>query len=138
MTLRPSRKQSQRQPVIALAPASYPGRQGSRLCDGWLFRYHANSQKPKTGRVLLRARRPQNRNRLRPALRQQDGGDEVKRKRNIQDEGGFVTLDVTLPPHLLRWATKRAKDQGHGDIQVVVREAIGLLVAKHTAQSPAA
>lgn len=37
MTLRPSRKQSQRQPVIALAVGSFPRRQGYRLRDGWLF-----------------------------------------------------------------------------------------------------
>ncbi len=62
----------------------------------------------------------------------------MKRKRTIQDEAGCVIVHLALPPHLMRWASKHAKDRGHGDIQVVLREGIGLLMAKQKAGLPLA
>ena len=62
----------------------------------------------------------------------------MKSKRTIQDEAGCVTLHVELPPHLMKWAVKRARDQGHKDVSQVLRAGIGLLMAKHEEQSASA
>jgi hypothetical protein len=48
-----------------------------------------------------------------------------------------VTVHVMLPKSLLKWAAGFAREQGHGDIQVVVRQAIDLLIARHKAGSSA-
>ncbi len=48
-----------------------------------------------------------------------------------------VTIHVMLPESLLKWAAGFAREQGHGDIQIVVRQAIDLLIAKHEAGSSA-
>jgi hypothetical protein len=59
-------------------------------------------------------------------------------QRTIEQIAGFVTIHVALPPHLMKWAAKHAKNQGHSDIQTVIREAIDLLIARHKAGSPLA
>lgn len=58
----------------------------------------------------------------------------MKRKRTIEDEAGFVTIHVALPPQLLKAAVKRAKSEAHGDLSAVVRNAIDCLMAKHKAE----
>lgn len=62
----------------------------------------------------------------------------MKRKRTIQDEAGFVTVHIELPPHLMKWVTKRARDEGHRDVSQVLRAGIGLLMVKHNADSASA
>jgi hypothetical protein len=62
----------------------------------------------------------------------------MKRKRTIQDEGGFVVVHAALPPHLLRWAVKRAKDEGHKDVSQVMQRGIDCLREKQKAGLPLA
>jgi hypothetical protein len=62
----------------------------------------------------------------------------MKRKRTIQDEGGFVVVHAALPPHLMKWAVKRAKDEGHKDVSAVMRRGIDCLMEKQKAGLPLA
>jgi hypothetical protein len=58
-------------------------------------------------------------------------------KRSIEQEGGFVVVHAALPPHLLKWAVKRAKDEGHKDVSQVVQRGIDCLIEKHKAGTSA-
>lgn len=57
----------------------------------------------------------------------------MKRKPTIEQVGGFVTVHAALPPKLLRWAAKRAKEQGHKDLSAVMRDGIDCLREKKKA-----
>ena len=59
----------------------------------------------------------------------------MKRKPTIEQVGGFVTVHAALPPKLLRWAAKRADEQGHKDLSLVVRDGIDCLIQRHKEQS---
>ena len=59
----------------------------------------------------------------------------MKRKPTIEQIGGFVVIHAALPPKLLRWAAKRAREQGHKDISLVVRDGIDCLIEKKKAGS---
>jgi hypothetical protein len=59
-------------------------------------------------------------------------------KQTIEQIGGFVTVHVALPPHLLNWVIKRAKHEGHTDLSAIVRQAVDGLMAKHRAESASA
>jgi hypothetical protein len=61
----------------------------------------------------------------------------MKRKLTIQEESGFVVVHAALPPHLLKWAVKRAKDEGHKDVSQVVQRGIDCLIERHKAGSSA-
>jgi hypothetical protein len=58
--------------------------------------------------------------------------------KTIQSESGCVVVHVELPPHLMKWAVKHARDQGHEDVSQVLRAGIGLLMARHEAKSASA
>lgn len=59
----------------------------------------------------------------------------MKSKKTIEEIGGFVTIHASLPPKLLRWAAKRAREQGHKDISLVMRDGIDCLIEKKKAGS---
>jgi hypothetical protein len=59
-------------------------------------------------------------------------------KRTIEQVGGFVTVHAALPPKLLKWAAKRADEQGHKDLSLVVRDGIDCLIERHKADSASA
>lgn len=59
----------------------------------------------------------------------------MKTKKTIEQVGGFVTIHATLPPKSLRWAAKRAREQGHKDISLVVQDGIDCLIEKKKAGS---
>ena len=62
----------------------------------------------------------------------------MKRKPTIQDIGGFVVVHAALPPDLLRWAVKRARDEGHKDVSTILRRGVDCLRARHKAGLPLA
>jgi hypothetical protein len=62
----------------------------------------------------------------------------VKAKRTLQQEAGFVVIHAAIPDKLLRWAVKRAKDEGHQDVSQVIRRGIDCLRARHKAGLPLA
>jgi hypothetical protein len=62
----------------------------------------------------------------------------MKRKQSIQDESGFVVVHAALPPKLLKWTVKRAKDEGHRDISQVLRRGIDCLRHRQKAGLPLA
>ena len=59
-------------------------------------------------------------------------------KRTAEQVAKMVTRRVELNPKLARWAFKRAKQEGHGDVSVVIRRGIDLLIARHKAGLPLA
>lgn len=59
------------------------------------------------------------------------------RKPTIEQEGGFVVVHAALPPKLLKWAVKRAKDEGHKDVSQVMQRGIDCLIEKHKEGSSA-
>lgn len=59
----------------------------------------------------------------------------MKDGRTIEEVAGCVTIHVALPPHLMKWAVQRARDEGHKDVSQVLRAGIGLLMARHNADS---
>jgi hypothetical protein len=59
-------------------------------------------------------------------------------KRNLEQVGGFVTVHVALPPPLMKWAVKRAKDEGHKDLSAILRRGIDCLREKQKAGLPLA
>ena len=62
----------------------------------------------------------------------------MKSRLTIQDEGGFVTVHAALPPSLMKWAVKRAKDEGHKDLSAILRRGIDCLREKQKAGLPLA
>jgi hypothetical protein len=60
------------------------------------------------------------------------------KEKTTQDAAGFVTLHVALPAHLLKWAVKRAKDEGHKDVSAVMRRGIDCLMERQKAGLPLA
>jgi transcription elongation factor GreA-like protein len=62
----------------------------------------------------------------------------MKTKRTVEQVKQMVIKQVTLRPELARWAFKRAKEEGHGDVSVIVRQGIDLLIARHKAGLPLA
>jgi hypothetical protein len=62
----------------------------------------------------------------------------MKNKRTIQEQSGFVVVHAALPPKLLKWAVKRAKDEGHKDVSQVMRRGIDCLRERHKAGLPLA
>lgn len=58
-------------------------------------------------------------------------------KRTIEEIGSFVTVHAALPPKLLKWAAKRADEQGHKDLSRVVQDGIDCLIERHKEQSSA-
>lgn len=62
----------------------------------------------------------------------------MKQKRTAEQVKRMVVKRVTLAPHSARWAFKRAKEEGHGDVAVVIRQGIDLLIARHKAGLPLA
>jgi len=63
-------------------------------------------------------------------------GRGTPRTRGKEDDKVFITMSVWLPAHLAQWVKARAWEQGHGDISVVVREAMDRLLARHRAGLP--
>jgi hypothetical protein len=63
-------------------------------------------------------------------------GRGTPRARGKKDDQGLITISVWVPAKLARWVKARAKAQGHGDISVVVREAMDRLLARHRAGLP--
>jgi hypothetical protein len=63
-------------------------------------------------------------------------GRKTPRARGKKDDQGLITLSVWVPQKLARWVKARAKEQGHADISVVVREAMDRLLARHRAGLP--
>jgi hypothetical protein len=61
-----------------------------------------------------------------------------KRKPTVEQESGFVVVHAALPPHLLRWAVKRAKDEGHKDVSQVMQRGIDCLRERQKAGLPLA
>ena len=59
-------------------------------------------------------------------------------KRTIEQESGCVVVHAALPPKLLRWAVKRAKDEGHKDVSQVMQRGIDCLREKQKAGLPLA
>jgi hypothetical protein len=62
----------------------------------------------------------------------------MKNKRTIQEQSGFVVVHAALPLKLLKWAVKRAKDEGHKDVSQVMRRGIDCLRERHKAGLPLA
>jgi hypothetical protein len=60
----------------------------------------------------------------------------MKRKQTIQSVSGHVVVHAALPAPLLRWAVKRAKDEGHKDISLVMQRGIDCLIERHKAGLP--
>ena len=60
------------------------------------------------------------------------------RKPTIEQEGGFVVVHAALPPDLLKWAVKRAKDEGHKDVSQVMQRGIDCLRERQKAGLPLA
>lgn len=59
----------------------------------------------------------------------------MKRKPSLEQVGGFVTVHAALPPKLLKWAAKRADEQGHKDLSRVVQDGIDCLIQRHKEHS---
>ncbi len=59
-------------------------------------------------------------------------------KRTLEQIGGFVVVHAALPPKLLRWAVKRARDEGHKDVSQVLRSGIDCLRERQKAGLPLA
>jgi hypothetical protein len=59
-------------------------------------------------------------------------------KRTIEEVGGFVVVHAALPPDLLKWAVKRAKDEGHKDVSQVMQRGIDCLRERQKAGLPLA
>jgi hypothetical protein len=59
-------------------------------------------------------------------------------KRTIQSQSGCVVVHAALPAPLLKWAVKRAKDEGHKDISLVMQRGIDCLIERHKAESASA
>lgn len=59
-------------------------------------------------------------------------------KRQTIAQAAGVTVHVTLPEKLMKWAVRRARDEGHKDVSVVMRRGIDLLMARHKAGLPVA
>ena len=62
----------------------------------------------------------------------------MKSQRTTEGVKRMVVRRVQLHPKLARWAFKRAKQEGHGDVAVVIRQGIDLLIARHKAGLPLA
>lgn len=62
----------------------------------------------------------------------------MKTKYTAEQVTRMVTRRIKLDPKLARWAFKRAKDEGHNDVSVVLRQGIDLLIARHKAGLPLA
>jgi hypothetical protein len=62
----------------------------------------------------------------------------MKSKRTAEQIKRMVIKQITLRPELARWAFKRAKEEGHGDVSLIVRQGIDLLIARHKAGLPMA
>jgi hypothetical protein len=41
-----------------------------------------------------------------------------------------------MPPRLLKWAVRRAREQGHRDVSQVIHSGLDCLIANHKAKSP--
>ncbi len=61
---------------------------------------------------------------------------KTPRARGKKDEQGLITISVWVPQKLAQWVKDRAQAEGHGDISVVVREAMDRLLARHRAGLP--
>jgi len=48
----------------------------------------------------------------------------MRRGPTIEEIGGFVTVHVALPPHILKWAVAVARREGHKDISLVIRRCL--------------
>jgi hypothetical protein len=59
----------------------------------------------------------------------------MKDNRTIQAESGCVVVHAALPAPLLKWAVKRAKEEGHQDISLVMQRGIDCLIQRHKAES---
>lgn len=62
----------------------------------------------------------------------------MKTKRTIEQEAGCVVIHAAIPDKLLRWAVKRAKDEGHRDVSQVIRRGIDCLRERQKAGLPLA
>lgn len=62
----------------------------------------------------------------------------MKKQRTIEGVKRMVVRRVQLHPKLARWAFKRAKEEGHGNVAVILRRGIDLLIARHKAGLPLA
>jgi hypothetical protein len=51
----------------------------------------------------------------------------MKRKPSIAQVGGFVVVHAALPPGAMKYAVKRAKDEGHKDLSAVLCAGIDCL-----------
>lgn len=51
----------------------------------------------------------------------------MKRKPTIAQIGGFVVVHAALPPKAMKWAVKRAKNEGHKDLSAVLCAGIDCL-----------
>lgn len=60
----------------------------------------------------------------------------MKNKPTIQSVSGHVVVHAALPEPLLKWAVKRAKDEGHKDISLVVQRGIDCLRERQKAGLP--
>ena len=60
----------------------------------------------------------------------------MKDKRTMQSISGHVVVHAAIPAPLLRWAVKRAKDEGHKDISLVVQRGIDCLRERQKAGLP--
>ena len=60
----------------------------------------------------------------------------MKDKRTMQSESGCVVVHAALPASLLKWAVKRAKDEGHKDISLVMQRGIDCLRERQKAGLP--
>lgn len=57
------------------------------------------------------------------------------KNKTIDQVAGGVTVHVMLPESMLKWAARFAKEQGHDDVQAVLRQGIDLLIEQHKAAS---
>ena len=57
----------------------------------------------------------------------------MKTKYTAEQVARMVTRRVELHPKLARWAFKRAKEEGHGNVAVILRQGIDLLIKRHKA-----
>lgn len=60
----------------------------------------------------------------------------MKSKPTIQSVSGHVVVHAAIPAPLLRWAVKRAKDEGHKDISLVMQRGIDCLRERQKAGLP--
>lgn len=61
----------------------------------------------------------------------------MSKKQTIQSISGHVVVHAALPEPLLKWAVKRAKDEGHKDISLVMQRGIDCLIERQKAETSA-